>query len=365
MTNMTRLVTLAISMIVLMTGCTQESPKPVGKRPSGHTAVAKFEIIRADQLKEPDDADEFDRALIAAIPAAISFHFRGMQSISQLITDVEALHADLPVAADNQLTDEGLIMFHTLVNDLRNRIEVTRTPNGDVEIVAVAVTHDDPDLAATIANQLALNHLKQVRSRMNRTLHEMKKMFTQLMMDTRRKISAMETEKLRFMVKHDGINPDDDSMMKQRLAEQREKLDEAAKHLERMKERLAKVKAGQGSPHDSIPGAEQALSMADKKLRGIKYDEATIKKRLPAIRVEWQRINRETEEALAQRKKWDEKLRETQIAITLGEHATKMRMIQLATSPSTGEKIQFPSRQPNPKPKPKPNAKRTTKDYPK
>lgn len=347
---MPRITMLVISMICISVGCSEEPPKNVTKRPSGQTAVSKFQIVRADELKLPEDDDEIDRTIHASVAAVIASDMLSDENMTALIMELESLHKDLPRTPDNQLSPQAKALLDDRINELKERIEITREPNGEVEIVTVAITHDDPSLAAKVANQLVDNHFKFVRTTMDEALIQHKARLLKEKTHWRRRLSELEIQKLRFMVASDGIDPENPSVIIEKLAEEKVKLNKAIeKHdgINAAINQLNQTIEKEGKSEDSTKQLA-ALTRDTKKAEEIVVDANDVVRRYELfyrryieVRAEYKKIEANTKDAEEQLNNSDAQLRRSQDELTLPLSVRAVKMKKLLQPGEMPNPVEF------------------------
>ncbi len=186
--------------------------------PRQYSAEAKFQR-RSDTSMNNDRGGNPIGEAYARIRALMQYNFKGRPAIEQLITDLN-LTKGFPRTAEGELTTDGKIMYNELINRLSRSIHVgNQVASDQIDLLSVSYTDTDRDLVPKVCNQLVENYIRKVRTEMDDTLLDQKKFFDSEVNRYRRKVSDLESAKLRFTINQGGVNPDDPLIIYNKLNE--------------------------------------------------------------------------------------------------------------------------------------------------
>jgi hypothetical protein len=303
-----------------------------------HKAVAKFQRKSEMQVKSDvnDGNDVLDEAY-GKIKALMMYNFKGRPAIEQLIHDLQLAKGSWRDGND-QFTLEGRLAFDELVRELTDSIEVTNDIESDtIDLVSVTVTHGDRALASKIANKLVENYMSRVRGELDETLLDQKKFFEQEVSRYRTKVRDVESAMVRLTLRNGGLVPDDpvglDNLLQE--GERRKKsLDAAVKRLNRLRELTKDKPIGDAVILELVRLEElvdqETAAVAEAEANRDKYE--LLQRDFSKIRSDYLKIQRELADAQAQLRFWEEKLRVTQMALTIsiGERGMRLSFVQRA-----------------------------------
>jgi len=188
----------------------------------------------------------------AKIRQMMQHNFRGRNALDQLITDL-TLTKGFPRTADGELTPDGRLRYQELMEHLASHISVRSEVNqDDIELVSVSFTDRDRELAPKVANQLVTNYINKVKQRLQEKLLDQKQFFEREVDRWRRKLSEVESAKLRFVLNNKGVTPEDPANAHNKLNELKGERDEKRDELEKYKKGLAELIAWHKDQKDFI-----------------------------------------------------------------------------------------------------------------
>ncbi len=208
--------------------------------PRTYRAEAKFR--RKSDTTLSATKDDMVMKEYRVIRSLMQYDFTSPEAITQLIADVDELGKDLPVMDDNTLTADGRMRKNNLVRKLVSGISVrTEVGNNAIDQVSVSYTGEDPEICEKVVNKLIETYLKKVRADLDEALIDQKKFFLAEATRYRRKLSELETQKLRFMVTHDGINPEDPALIHEKLTQLKRDRDAVKTEADELQRKVASL----------------------------------------------------------------------------------------------------------------------------
>ncbi len=319
-----------------------------GELTRGYTATSRFRI-KLDSMPAPDDGSDLLAEAIRNRKLSLQYDFTGKPALAQLIKDIDELHKDLPYTDDAVLTVDGKIQYQKRIEQLRDAITVTEEISSEtLNVIRVDVTLQEGDLAARIANKLVASYLRMVRTDLDHMLLGQKKFYHQEVTRYRRKLSELETARLRFMSDHDGTAGlnimevlDNPAMIQKRIIERPQAIRDQRREFTDKVKYLTELFADRPmGDHAAIQVAEwkvqiDRLNEEEKAFEANKEKLEVLNRRFFEIRNEWLKIERETQEAQQQLRFWNDQLEDTQRALTkaVSERGVRMHFIEQASPP--------------------------------
>jgi uncharacterized protein involved in exopolysaccharide biosynthesis len=242
-----------------------------------YQADAKFQRVSDNTSK--NSADDPIGDAYTKIRALMNYNFKGRNAVEQLIKDL-GLTKDIPHTADGALTTDGMMMYNDLINRLSNAINVnSQVASEQIDLISVSYTDKDRTLVPKVVNKLVENYMAMVRSKMDDTLLEQKKFFDTEVNRYRRKVSDLESQRLRFALNTGGVTPEDPIVVYNKLSELKTEKEKLKAELEKAKagwETLSKWEKDQPEfiKNKKTSANEDLVALKDKlKTLGAMYDE--------------------------------------------------------------------------------------------
>lgn len=324
-----------------------------GRAPKGFTASCKFKRKSESFIgSTPGDGTDLVYKHYARIKSLLQYDLKGRPTLEQLIKDVDELHHDLPVADDNTLTEAGRIMYEKRIEGLRRAIEVKEEIGSkSIDLISVRVTMEDGHLAANVANTLVNSYLKKVRSELDESLIMQKKFFALEVARYRRQISEIGTATLRFKASKFPAGHNVERLMEDPVQIFHD-ISKGSPAKVRQTDLALKIKYLKGIYKDKPLGDRSAIQLAEWQAEHeqlatrIPMEELVLEQLKDVTRNwfdlhnEWTRMKRDLEEATAQLKIWDKRLRAVQLALTMeiSERGMRLSVVQQAIGPPTSQK---------------------------
>lgn len=254
--------------------------------PREYQATTKFQRETDTAISASKNNTVMDE--YAKIRQMMQHNFRGRNALEQLINDL-SLTKGFPRTADGELTPDGRLRYQELMEHLASHISVRSEVNqDDIELVSVSFTDRDRELAPKVANQLVTNYINKVKQGLQDKLLDQKQFFEREVDRWRRKLSEVESAKLRFVLNNKGVTPEDPANAHNKLNELKAERDEKRDELEKYKKGLAELIAWHKDQGDFI---EKRIPIENPELAELKGRLQSLKDLLDVHKFEYNRTD--------------------------------------------------------------------------
>ena len=205
-----------------------------------YRAEAKFQ--RRSDTSFDGGTENLSAQIYERMRLMMQYSFNGRPAVEQLITDLNQTKG-FPRTADGEFTTDGKLQYEDLIRQVGSRISVySQVASEQIDLVSVSFTHTDRDLAPKVVNQLVENYIRKVKSEMDDQLLEQKKFYTQEVDRFRRKVSDLESAKLRFDLNNPGLDPENPLNAHNKLVDLRKSKEDLIATIKEEEAKLAELK---------------------------------------------------------------------------------------------------------------------------
>lgn len=187
------------------------------------------------------------------------------ETFKRVLEDI-GVTRDWPREADGRLTPEGAARQQALIAGLLSRIKVTPMEKGtELDLVEIAYTGDNPELAALVINRLKDEYIRDVQSRIQDILDRSHQFFQEECQKRSRELAAIQAELVQTAVSNPGISVSQPDLLDQLLTNARKAVEDLELQREQVQSRIVSLetaladleqRASAGAPPLEVP-AEQ------------------------------------------------------------------------------------------------------------
>lgn len=235
-----------------------------------YTGIAKFRRRQEPTLN--DQASSFE-----GFKSVLTHQLAGRNAVKRVIED---LHLDrgLSRGSDGTLTPKGTQGLQNMVERFREQLRIqwdVRT--AEVDLVSVSFTHQDPELAEKVPNQLVTNYINRVSKDIVERLKQSCDFLRERVSEVETRLDEATREQIRFQKDNAGALPESPGGLEERSRQVGNNIDSlrlqqrvAKQKLERLKAMAEKVEADPDEPVEVIKGPNPELQRFKEELEARK-----------------------------------------------------------------------------------------------
>lgn len=163
----------------------------------------------------------------------------GYNALTEAVESL-GLDRDLPRDANGELTPEGKAAKTAMIGGFARQLEVTLAEKSTyLDLIDLRYTGPNPRLGTQLVARLKDNYIKRTRERIAHILTKSHDFFSQEAGKRRERVAKMQAELLLTAVQHPGVDPNDPTILDQRLLAETQTVEDLERRRTEIQSKLA------------------------------------------------------------------------------------------------------------------------------